>query len=68
MNCVAKDEAKEVEMFQRAASQGHPEAQRNLGTCYMDRKGVVKNEAKAVEMYQLAAAQGNVDAQFDLGG
>lgn len=55
--------AEAVEMFQRAARQGHPVAQYNLGLLYRDGSGVAKDEARAAEYFTLAAAQGNVAAQ-----
>lgn len=53
--------------FYRAAEQGHPGAQFNLGLLYAEGHGVPQDSAKAVEWFSKAAAQGNVDAQNNLG-
>lgn len=55
-NGVAKDPAKAVEWYQKAAAQGYVRAQVNLGVCYEDGEGVPKDLAKAVKWYQKAAA------------
>lgn len=52
-----------AEMFARAARQGHPVAQYNLGVLYRDGTGVARDEARATEYFALAAAQGNAAAQ-----
>jgi len=56
-----------VKCFSKAAEQGHPEAQSNLGICYMDGLGVAKDEAEAVKWFSKAAEQGNAHAEYSLG-
>jgi TPR repeat protein len=48
------------------ASQGHADAQFNLGCCYATGEGVAKDQAEAVRWYNMAAKQGHADAQFNL--
>ena len=64
---VAKDEAKAVEWFRKAAEQGIATAQVNLGWMYRNGTGVAKDEAKAFEWYRKAAEQGYATAQNNLG-
>ena len=64
---VAKDAAKAVEWYQKAAAQGVPPAQYGLGKAYYYGDGVAKDAAKAVEWWQKAAAHGQAEAQFNLG-
>jgi TPR repeat protein len=63
---IPKDEAKAVEWYEKAAAQGHAEAQNNLGVMYDKGKGVPQDQARAVEWYRKAAAQGNPTAQYNL--
>jgi hypothetical protein len=49
--------------FRKAAEQGFPSAQRNLGIGYLDGLGVAKDEAEAVRWFQRAAAQGDEFSQ-----
>jgi len=60
---VAKDDTQAVSWFRKAAEQGYPNAQYNLGVRYQEGKGVPKDEAQAKEWFRKAAAQGNPDAQ-----
>ncbi|MFR6749415.1 MAG: tetratricopeptide repeat protein [Faecalibacterium sp.] len=53
--------------YQKAAEQGHAEAQYALGDCYRTGEGVTKNGAEAVKWYRKAAEQGHVEAQNMLG-
>ena len=46
---VEKDEVKAVEWHERAAEQGHLNAQFNLGVCYQHGFGTGKDTAKAIE-------------------
>jgi uncharacterized protein len=50
-----------------AATQGHAEAQNNLGVMYKDGKGVAENFKAATKWFRLAAEQGNVNSQYQLG-
>ena len=63
---VPEDDAKAVEWFSRAAEQGDPAAQNNLGRMYADGEGVPEDDPKAVEWYSKAAEQGNATAQYSL--
>lgn len=63
-----KLQTKAVEWFQKAAVQGHAEAQFRLGMmCYYGYEGVPMDKAKAAEWWQKAAAQGIAGAQSMLG-
>jgi TPR repeat protein len=64
---IAKDAAKAVEWYRKAAAQGHAEAQYHLGWKYSKGEGVPKDAAKAAEWYRKAAAQGHAEAQYHLG-
>ena len=55
-----------IEYYTKAAEQGFPRAQHNLGVCYEYGKGVNINKAKAVEWYQKAANQGYENAKTAL--
>ena len=77
---VAKDAAKAVAWYQRAAAQGNADAQYALALCYAEfglwnaglsipdcGNAVSKDDAKAGEWFQKAAAQGLAKAQYCLG-
>ncbi len=49
------------------AEQGDPDAQYELGICYLHGEGVERNEEEAVKWLTEAAEQGHVDAQYELG-
>lgn len=51
----------------KAAEQGNPEAQLNLGSAYEYGNGVTKDSAEAAKWYLEAANQGETTAQFSLG-
>jgi TPR repeat protein len=53
--------------FQKAAEQGHADAQCNLGVMYENAKGVERNLTQAVDWYRKSAEQGSVCGQFHLG-
>lgn len=59
---IKLDYVKAAELYQKAADQGHAEAQFKLGTMYADGLGVPKDYNKAAELYQKAADQGNTEA------
>ena len=63
----AKDYAKAVELWRKAADMGNLWAYNNLGTCYKNGQGVAQDYAKAVELYEKAATQGNANAQVNIG-
>ena len=56
-----------IEWYSKAAEQGHPEAQCNLGVHYIKGEGISKNWTEAVTWFRKAAEQGNSRAQFNLG-
>ncbi len=51
---VAKDAARAVLCFRRAAEQGSPLAQYRLGCCYAEGRGVEKDEQKAAALFEQA--------------
>ena len=56
---MEKNIQKAVELYQKAAEQGHTRAQYNLGFCYENGTGVKQTIQKAVDLYQKAADQGH---------
>ena len=58
--------AKGAEWFTKAAMQGDPDAQLNLGMMYERGDGVTRNLRTAAEWYGKAADQGHVYAQYNL--
>jgi TPR repeat protein len=58
---------KAVEWHRKAADQGNPLAQYNLGLCYYNGEGIDKDLVEAVKWYRKAADQGDIDAQDNLG-
>jgi len=56
-----------LKWYRKAAEQGHPRAQRNLGSLYEAGRGVVADAAVAARWYRAAALQGDAYAQFRLG-
>ena len=58
---------KAIVWLEKAAEQGHAEAQCQLGKCYAKGKGVNKDFQQAVEWFTKAAEQENVEAQYCLG-
>jgi TPR repeat protein len=53
--------------LRRAARQGLAEAEYELGTCYLEGRGVAKNRSRAGEWYDKAAQQGYALAQHAMG-
>src|SRR4030095_1164368 len=51
----------------KRATQGDAVAQNNLGSMYVEGKGVPQDYTEALKWYRLAAAQGYAEAQFNLG-
>ncbi len=64
---MTKDEAEAVRWFRKAASQGNPGGQFNLGIMLANGLGEPRDPAEALIWYRKAAEQGSVDAQFNLG-
>ena len=56
-----------VRWYLRAAEQGYPGAQFNLGNCYQLGEGVKEDKEQAVYWYRQAAIQGDADSQYMLG-
>ncbi|MEO6421959.1 MAG: tetratricopeptide repeat protein [Candidatus Nitrotoga sp.] len=64
---LSKDTRKAAEWYEKAAIQGHAEAQASLGMLYVNGDGVSKDYVKGVDWLQKASAQGNANAQLNLG-
>ncbi len=65
---VAKNEAKAVEYWQRAAEQGNLNALNELAYCYKNGwGGLVADSVKAAELWLKAADQGHTVAQYNVG-
>ena len=58
MTCV-QDDAKAANWYLKAAEQGLPEAQWNLGWMYESGKGVPFDEKEAMKWFHKAAIQGD---------
>lgn len=63
VNKVHADYATAVQWYQKAAKQGHAEAQNKVGIYYFLRK----NYKEALKYYHAAAKSGNLNAQYNLG-
>jgi hypothetical protein len=64
---VPQDKTQAARLYQRAADQGHAQAQCTLGACYMNGEGVPEDKAQGARLYQRAADQGHADSQLYLG-
>lgn len=64
---VPQDYAKARECYEKAAEQGHANAQYNLGWLYHNGYGVPQDYSQARRWYKKAAAQGLAGAQYNLG-
>ena len=53
-------------LLERAAAQGHADAQCSLGNLHYHGEGVAQDHARAVELFRLAAGQGHAEAQCSL--
>jgi uncharacterized protein len=62
-----KNQALGLEWFQRAATQGDPQAQFRLGDFFLGGTGVTADAVRAMEFFKLAARQGHAEAQSLLG-
>ena len=49
------------------ATEGDPEAQREMGLRYLEGNEVPKDETEAVRWFRLAAGQGDIEARYRLG-
>jgi len=63
-----RDLEKAFRWFEKAAGQGHAEAQFETGKCYEFGEGVKEDVSEAVRWFEKAAMQGHAEAQFYLGG
>ena len=63
---MPKNDNEGVKWYQKAAEQGHANAQNSLGFCYRNGLGVSKNKIEAIKWYRKAAEQGNINAQKNL--
>jgi len=63
----AKEYAKAAELWRPLAEQGNAVAQYQLGTLYMEGKGVERDDATAFMWMQRAADQGDANAQYNVG-
>ena len=64
---LAKDVARAVELYERAADLGVKKAHFTLGYLYDEGKDVEKDTAKAIRHYEAAAIKGGVLARHNLG-
>jgi uncharacterized protein len=53
--------------YRKAAEQGVPDAQTNLGELCANGDGIPKDDVEAVKWFRKAAEQGDAGAQFNLG-
>jgi TPR repeat protein len=63
---VAQDYVKTTHWTRKAANQGNPAAQNNLGVMFRMGQGVAQNHKKAVLWFRKAADQGNTRTQYNL--
>ena len=56
---TAKDLSRALRWFEKAAEQGHPDAQCNCGTFYFNGQGTERDREKAKFWFGKAAAQGD---------
>jgi len=64
---VPRNEAKAVELFEKAAAAGHTRAQINLGILYLRGQGVARDLVQARAWLEKAAASGDPQALYALG-
>ena len=64
---VAQNQEVAVRWYRRAAKQGCPGAQFNLGSCYQLGEGVDMSKKEAAYWFREASLQGDADAQYMLG-
>ena len=64
---MMEDDARAVHWYRKAAEQGHPLAQYNLGFMYDRGEEIPEDDAMAVRWYREAAGQGYAGAQYNLG-
>ena len=64
---VPRNPARAIELFEKAAAQGHRRAQLNLGLIYLRGQGVPRDLIQARAWLEQAAADGDVYATYALG-
>ena len=64
---IRRDTAQALPLLLRAAQNGLPRAQWELGNMLLEGKGTARNSAQAAEWYRRAAVQGFAPAQYNLG-
>lgn len=64
---VAQNQEVAARWYLRAAEQGYPGAQFNIGNCYQLGDGVKEDKEQAVYWYKQAALQDDADSQYMLG-
>ena len=64
---VPQNDSKAAWWYRKAAEQGDPDAQKNLGDLYRRGEGVHQDAQESVSWYQKAAIQGHSRAQLNLG-
>ena len=64
---VEQNQEVAVRWYRRAAEQGYPGAQFNMGNCCQLGEGVAMNKEEAVYWYRQASLQGDADSQYMLG-
>ena len=63
---AASSDKESVKWYQKAAEQGHADAQYNLGYMYRNGQGVPQSDKEAATWFGLAADQGHANAQKGL--
>ena len=53
--------------YEKAAASGNAKAERNLGSLYLDGKGVTQDRRKAEQLFLRAARKSNAKAMHNLG-
>ena len=64
---ISQSDYDAAEWIEKAAEQGHADAQCQLGRLYDLGKGVLEDDEEAVRWYEKAAEQGHADGQYWLG-
>jgi TPR repeat protein len=62
-----KNESEGLKWMRKAAEQGHPRAQTQLGMAYQKGRGVRRDIDESIKWMRMAAEQGHPKAQFELG-
>jgi hypothetical protein len=64
---VESEQREKAEAYRKAAEQGNPQAQFNLGKLYEQGSGVPQSYALAAKWYYMSALQGNAEAYCSIG-